>query len=357
MNVESHLETIRRIADRIGRPVRIMEVCGTHTTAAFRSGLRALLPGNIKLLSGPGCPVCVTPCEFVDRAIALARSRNETIATFGDFVRVPGTNSSLEIERAKGAEVTVAYSAQDALEKAASRPGRKLVFLGVGFETTAPTVAWAIRKAARDGTANFLVLSAHKTMPRAMAALLDGKDARIDGFLCPGHVSAIIGSQPYNFIPRRHHKPCVIAGFEPSDMIAAIALLLKQLDENRAEVENQYKRGVSARGNRQALALMREVFEECDVEWRGLGAIPGSGLRIRKTFRAHDADELCPDLELPPPSDSAGCMCGDILRGTGTPPECPLFKTKCSPFSPVGACMVSGEGTCAAYYKYWKPET
>ncbi len=359
---------------------------------AFRSGLRSLLPPKVALLSGPGCPVCVTPDEFVDRAIAIARRPDVIIATFGDLLRVPGTESSLERERARGADIRVVYSALDALALAKKKPDRKIVFLGVGFETTAPTVAWAIRKAAclrqgfggqaRDGLGNFLVLSAHRTMPPAMAALLRGGEAStrshskgrksemaapseaksvakakegevaIDGFLCPGHVSAIIGLRPYAFISRDFSLPCVVAGFEADDMLAAIEMLLKQVTEGRAQVENQYTRGVSADGNLEAQAIMAEVFEPCDAEWRGLGMIPLSGLGIREAYRAHDAQAVLAPQPCPKPTKRPACLCGDVLRGAKPPTACTLFRTVCTPETPVGACMVSSEGACAAYYRY-----
>lgn len=352
MTVSAHLEIIQNLADQIGRRVQIMEVCGTHTMTAFRSGLRSLLPDHITLISGPGCPVCVTPNAFIDRAIAISRLPEVSIATFGDLVRVRGTESSLELERAKGARIHVVYSASDAILEAEQHPERTVVFLGVGFETTAPTVAWTLKKALQNSISNYSVLCSHKTMPHAMAGLLQGGQVRIDGFLCPGHVSAIIGSRPYDFICHDHHIPCVVAGFEPMDMIIAIEMLLKQLVENRAENEIQYTRGVSEQGNLNAQMMMHDVFEECDTEWRGLGNIPGSGLRIRNAFNAHDAQVIWPQLTMPEPSDTSKCICGDILRGLRTPLECPLFRKQCTPAAPKGACMVSSEGTCAAYYKY-----
>jgi len=351
-----HLESIHHLAARISRSVRLMEVCGTHTMTAFRSGLRSLLPAKVALLSGPGCPVCVTPDDFVDRAIAIARMPDAIITIFGDLLRVPGTESSLERERARGADIRVVYSALDALALAVKHLDRKIIFLGVGFETTAPTVAWAIRKAARDGLGNFLVLSAHRTMPPAMAALLRGGEVAIDGFLCPGHVSAIIGTRPYAFISRDYALPCVVAGFEADDILAAIAMLLKQLAENRAQVENQYTRGVSTDGNLEAQAIMAEVFEPCDAEWRGLGMIPLSGLGIREAYRAHDAQHVLAPRPCPKPAKRPACLCGDVLRGAKPPTACKLFRTVCTPETPVGACMVSSEGTCAAYYRYGKAE-
>lgn len=348
----SHLESINHLAEQIGRSIRLMEVCGTHTMTAFRSGLRSLLPPNVALLSGPGCPVCVTPDDFVDRAVAIARRPDAIVATFGDLLRVPGTESSLERERARGADIRVVYSALDALALAKKQPDRKIVFLGVGFETTAPTVAWAIRKAEQDGLGNFLVLSAHRTMPPAMAALLQGGEVAIAGFLCPGHVSAIIGLRPYVFICRDYALPCVVAGFEADDMLAAIEMLLKQLAEGRAQVENQYVRGVSADGNPAARAIMAEVFEPCDAEWRGLGMIPSSGLGIREAYRAHDAQVVLMPQPCAKPAKRPACLCGDVLRGAKLPTACTLFRTACTPETPVGACMVSSEGACAAYYRY-----
>lgn len=352
MSSAHHLETLRELAARLARPARIMEVCGTHTVAAFRSGLRSLLPDNVSLLSGPGCPVCVTPAAYLDRAIALARIERVAIATFGDLLRVPGTESSLERERARGARVKVVYSPLDALRDAAAHPEQQSVFLGVGFETTAPAVAWTIKQAAADRRLNFSVLCAHKTMPQAMAALLRGGDVKVDGFLCPGHVSAIIGSRPYEFICRDYGIPCVVAGFEPADMIQAIEMLLRQIVERRAAVDIQYTRGAGADGNLEALAIMDEVFEACDDDWRGLGIIPGSGLHLRPAFEAYDALQCWPNLSLPQPAAPAGCICGDVLRGARTPAECPLFRTRCTPEMPAGACMVSSEGACAAYFRY-----
>ncbi len=351
----AHLKTVHELAARIKRPLKFMEVCGTHTLSACRSGLRWLLPENISLLAGPGCPVCVTPAAYIDQAIALSRQPGVTIATFGDLLRVPGT-SSLEQERARGARVRVVYSAADALQEAAQHPQQEVVFMGVGFETTAPTVAWTIQEAQAQGWRNYSVLCAHKTMPAAMQALLDSDAVQLDGFLCPGHGSTIIGSRPYAALCRQYAIPCVVAGFEASDMLAAIELLLRQVLAGRAAVEIQYKRGVNASGNPAAQAILSRVFEACPSEWRGLGTIPRSGLRLRRRFRDYDAARRWPELELPPPSRPTGCICGDILRGVRTPPECPLFAQACRPATPLGACMVSSEGACAAYYRYAGPE-
>lgn len=342
---------IRERANRLERVVNLMEVCGTHTMAAFRTGLRSLLPQNVRLLSGPGCPVCVTPNSFLDQAIELARRPKTIVATFGDMLRVPGSHGSLEQVRAQGGQVRVVYSALDALELAGKNPDHEVVFLGVGFETTAPGTAWALREAVNSAR-NFSVLCAHKTMPRAMAALLSSGEVRIDGFLCPGHVSLIIGAQAYEFLSREWRAPCVVAGFEGEDMLEAIAMLLRQIEERRAQVEIQYTRAVRWEGNARAQGLLAEVFEPCDEEWRGLGVIQGSGLAIRPTFAAADARRRFSDISVAPPREPRGCACGDVLRGAKTPPECPLFQRVCTPSNPVGACMVSSEGTCAAYFKY-----
>ncbi|NOY82134.1 MAG: hydrogenase formation protein HypD [Kiritimatiellaeota bacterium] len=345
-------DEIQELARRADRSLAFMEVCGTHTMAAFRSGLRSVLPPSIRLLSGPGCPVCVTDNAFIDLAVAVADTPGVSVATFGDMLRVPGSFASLEQARAAGADVRVVYSAADALKMAEALPSRRTVFLGIGFETTAPGTAWTIEEAARRGIANFGVLCAHKTMPGAMAALLAGGELRIDGFLCPGHVSAVIGSEPYEFICRDYAVPCVVAGFEPGDLLEAVAALARQVCEGRAEVEIQYSRSVQPEGNPAARTQLERVFEPCDVPWRGLGTIPGSGLRIRNEFRKHDAATWFEGIETPPPREHPGCICGDVLRGLRVPPDCPLFRRQCTPASPVGACMVSSEGTCAAYFRY-----
>lgn len=342
------------LARRLDGPVQLMEVCGTHTMAIFRSGLRNLLPPNVKLLSGPGCPVCVTPVGYVDHAVALARRPGTVVATFGDMVRVPGSDVSLEQARAGGAQVRVVYSPVDALELAARTPQADVVFLGVGFETTAPGVAWTVREAARRGIRNYSVLCAHKTMPRAMRALLAAGDVRIHGFICPGHVSVVTGAELFSFIPREAGIPCVVAGFEAADVAEGVVMLLRQLVERRAALEIQYTRCVGMQGNPAALALLAEVFEPCDEVWRGLGCIPGSGLKLRPAFAPWDAAAKFA-VELPPPKEPSGCRCGDVLRGVCTPPACPLFRARCTPSAPVGSCMVSSEGACAAWFKYGDP--
>jgi hydrogenase expression/formation protein HypD len=333
------------------RPVRLMEICGTHTMAIFKHGIRSLLPDNIELVSGPGCPVCVTAMEEIDRSVKLARTPGVIVTTFGDMLRVPGTESSLDAEKAKGADVRMVYSTFDALKIAGENPARETVFLGIGFETTAPTVAAAIRTAHQNHQVNFSVLSAHKLLPPAMDALLSGGDLGIDGFICPGHVTTIIGTSSYEKVVTRYHIPCVVVGFEPIDILQGILMLVEQIEERRAEVEIQYKRGVTAKGNLGALRIMDDVFEPCDSPWRGLGMIPGSGLTIRQRYAAHDARARF-DLEVPPAKEPSGCLCADILRGAARPVDCKLFRKVCSPRNPIGPCMVSSEGTCAAYFKY-----
>ncbi|MBD3392043.1 MAG: hydrogenase formation protein HypD [Chitinivibrionales bacterium] len=343
---------IRALGRKIGRPVKLMEVCGTHTMAAFRSGLRHLLPENVSLLSGPGCPVCVTPNEYLDRAIAIAEQSDTMVATFGDMVRVPGTRESLETVRAGGARIHVVYSPAEAVVFARENPGTRVVFLGVGFETTTPAIAWTIKEAAGNQVDNYSVLCGHKTIPRAMSALCAAGELDLDGFICPGHVSIVIGADAYGPVCRECGLPCVVTGFEAADMLQGVEMLLRQIAENRSEVENQYTRCVRDKGNTTALGLIEEVFEQCDASWRGIGVIPGSGLKIRGCFAAHDADRVFEKISVPPGRERSGCICGQVMRGIKTPHDCALFGKACTPSQPVGACMVSSEGTCAAYYKY-----
>ncbi|MFH1214536.1 MAG: hydrogenase formation protein HypD [Candidatus Neomarinimicrobiota bacterium] len=333
------------------RPINLMEVCGGHTITIFKYGLKKLLPININLISGPGCPVCVTDPEFIDLAIALARRPNVIITTFGDLMRVPGSSSSLQDEKARGADIRTCYSPIESVEIATTNPDKEVVFLGIGFETTAPTVAAAILQAARRSLPNYSVLSTHKTMPSAMKALLDSGEIALHGFICPGHVTAITGPEIYQFIANEYKIPCVVTGFEPLDMLEAIYLLVKQIAENRAVVENQYRRAVKTGGNPQALAIMAEVFEPVDCIWRGLGNIPASGLRIHEKYRKFDASQKYPIYDLPS-KISPGCICGDIMRGVKIPTDCRLFRKVCTPENPTGACMVSAEGTCATYFNY-----
>jgi hydrogenase expression/formation protein HypD len=348
-------DLVRRLANEIARldlrrPVRLMEVCGGHTAAIYRFALPDLLPSTIVLLSGPGCPVCVTANDFVDRAVALAALPGVTIATFGDLIRVPGSSRSLGDARAQGADVRVFYSSADALSWAGAHPQRTVIFLGIGFETTACTIAATLAEAVRADVHNFRVLSSLKTMPEALRVLFSAPDVQIDGLILPGHVSAVTGSSAFDFVPREFGIPCAVSGFEPGDLMEAILLLCRQIKEGRAQVENPYRRVVRADGNPRAKAVMAEMFEPCDMPWRGFGVISQSGLGIRSQFSAWDA--ACIPVEVEPVREHPGCRCGDVLRGALRPTDCPLFGTACTPENPRGACMVSAEGACAAVYHF-----
>ena len=330
----------------------LMEVCGTHTVAIARNGLRAMMPEGIRLASGPGCPVCVTSNHDIDKVIALARVPEVTIATFGDMTRVPGSTSSLLAEQAAGRNVRIVYSPLDALALAAEDPTRQVVFVGVGFETTTPLIAMAIKRARAEGLGNFSVYAAHKNMPGALEAIINDPQLKLDALILPGHVSTIIGAEPYRFLAEKYGIPGVITGFEPVDVLQGIAMIMRQLHEGRAEIEIAYARGVMPEGNPVALAAIDEVFETCPATWRGLGEIPGSGYRIREEYAAFDAlRRFEPAIE--PTIEHKGCRCGDVLRGIMAPDECPLFRTACTPENPIGPCMVSSEGACAAYYRYY----
>lgn len=342
---------VQRIRKAARKKIRLMEVCGTHTMSIFRSGIRSMLPETIQLISGPGCPVCVTAQKEVDTFIALAKTEDVIITTFGDLMRVPGTQSSLQRERAAGMDVRMVYSTFDALEIAKKNSDKKTVFLGVGFETTAPTVAAAIITAKQMNLGNFFVFSAHKLVPPALSALLASETVGIEGFLLPGHVSVIIGMQAYRPVVEAYRVPSVVAGFEPTDILQAVAMLAEQIASGRPSVENAYPRAVTETGNTKALEMMADVFETVDASWRGIGTIPQSGLRIRKVYSDFDAEKVF-ELQVPEAEDPKGCACGDILTGTKRPPECPLFGSVCTPIDPVGPCMVSSEGTCAAYFRY-----
>ena len=343
------IETIHRLAPE---HATLMEVCGTHTVAIARNGIRDLMPEGLRLASGPGCPVCVTCNRDIDTVIALARIPNVTITTFGDMTRVPGSTSSLLAEQAAGRSVEIVYSPLDALAFAKAHPEREVVFVGVGFETTTPLVAMAIKRAKAMELSNFTVFAAHKNMPGALELLVGDPTLELDALILPGHVSTIIGAEPYRFLAEKYGIPGVITGFEPVDVLQGIAMLVRQLHEGRAEIEIAYARGVMPEGNPVALAAINEVFETCTATWRGLGDIPGSGYRIRDEFANFDAvRRFEPDVE--PTRDPKGCRCGDVLRARIAPNECPLFRTVCTPENPVGPCMVSSEGSCAAYYRYY----
>ena len=342
---------ISQIRHRSQTPARFMEFCGGHTVTIFRYGIRQVLPATIEMVSGPGCPICVTANADLDKAIALAQIPEVIIATFGDMLRVPGSHTSLQERKADGADVRMVYSTSDALKMAEENPTKSVVFLGIGFETTAPTVAASILQAADKRISNYYVLSLHKLCPPVIRAILDAGEVRLHGLICPGHVSAIIGSHPWEFIARDYGIPCVVSGFEPLDILQCVAMLVAQVEKGRSEVEIAYRRGVRPEGNQEALKLMERVFEPGPAAWRGIGEVPDSGLKIRTEYQHFDA-ELAFDIDPGLPYEPEGCICGDILRGVKTPADCPLFGKACTPQYPVGPCMVSSEGSCAAYYNY-----
>lgn len=343
---------LKRLMDSIGRPVRLMEVCGTHTVAIFRQGIRDLLPDGIILLSGPGCPVCVTAVRDVDTAMAVSMQTDVVLTTFGDMMRVPGSKGSLFNAKAKGGDVRVVYSPLDALRIAQENSCKKVVFFATGFETTSPLVAGTILEAERNGADNFYIYSVHKTVPPALNTLLDSGDVRVDGFILPGHVSTVIGSLPYSFIASTYGKPSVITGFDASDIISGIMMILEQLASGRADVEIQYKKVVRKEGNPKAVSVLYKCFEADDAYWRGIGTIPMSGLKLKEEFRHRDYKAVF-NIDVPAVDDHAtACSCGDVLKGVKVPTDCKLFGKSCTPERPVGPCMVSSEGSCAAYYKY-----
>ncbi len=339
-----------RIAHISTREVAFMEFCGGHTVAIARYGLRGMLPARVRLLSGPGCPVCVTPVCSIDLMLAVADQPRVIAATYGDMLRVPGSHGSLIDLRSRGADVRVVYSSYDAVELARENPAHEVVFFGIGFETTAPATAAAVLRAREQGLKNFSVVSAHKTTPGIIKVLLDSPELRLSGLLCPGHVSVVTGAAPYEYAAR-HGVPCVISGFEPLDILQSVLMLVEQVESSRAEVEIQYRRGVKPEGNLHARALMESVFQSCDSDWRGLGVVPGTGLELRSEFEPWDAARRF-TLSLPEPVEPAGCICGRVLRGAASPEECGLFGQVCTPSSPVGACMVSTEGACQAHYRW-----
>jgi len=341
----------RRIAAASTKPAQLMEFCGSHTHALLRYGIRDMLPPTITMKSGPGCPVCVTSTHDIDLAIAIAMAPDTIVATYGDLVRVPGTGGSLERARAAGADVRVVYSALDAIAIAEENRTRQVVLIGIGFETTAPTVAASIVTASRKSLRNYRVLSLLKLTPPVMTALLQRGELRIDGIICPGHVSVITGTEPYRVIPTRFGVGCVVSGFEPLDMLRAIDLLVQQIESGSPEVANAYERAVSDRGNEVARGLIDRVFASCEADWRGLGAVPSSGLAVRPEYEDFDATaRYHPDIARS--VEPAGCRCGDVLRGSISPQECALFGTICTPEYPIGPCMVSHEGACAAHFSY-----
>jgi hydrogenase expression/formation protein HypD len=349
--VHNMAANIRTMAERLTHPVNFMEVCGTHTMSIYQHGIRTLLPENVRLVSGPGCPVCVTPIGYVDKAIACTADPRNIVVTFGDMLRVPGSRSSLMEERAGGADIRIVYSSLDAVSIAKNNPERRVVFLGIGFETTAPTIAASILEAVRLGLKNYCVLAAHKTMPAAMEILTADPELNLSGYLCPPHVSTVIGGNAYKPLADTYHIPCVVTGFEPADVMQGIGMLLAQTLRDESKVEIQYSRAVSLEGNHKAQAILHQLFEPCDTEWRGLGVLPGSGLAIRDEYAEFDAGQVL-TMDIPDAVENPACLCGEVLKGKLTPFDCPLFSGVCTPESPVGACMVSSEGTCAAAYKY-----
>ena len=350
LNGPAVLEALRSLP--LGE-VSLMEICGTHTASIAKSGIKSMLPANIRLISGPGCPVCVTPASAIDSFLELSSRPEVMIATYGDMLRVPGSHrgDTLRSRGAAGASVTMVYSPMDALQLAKEHPDKEIVFLGVGFETTAPGTAAAVKAVAAADLRNFSVLSLLRTCPQALRALIADPNFRVQGFLCPGHVAVITGSDGFRFLPEEYGLPAVVSGFEPEDILLSVYLLCRQIAEKAPRIENTYGRAVSVQGNRLARNAVSEVFEPCDALWRGLGLIPGSGLRLRPAWERFDAEKRfgfqLPDADLP-----TACACGDIIRGYKSPAECPLFGKVCTPEDPVGPCMVSGEGACAAFWKY-----
>lgn len=347
-------ELVGKLLDQINatskKPIALMEVCGGHTMSIQKFGIPSLLPETIKLISGPGCPVCVSDRKYIDQSIAYARLDDVIITTYGDLIRVPGSTSSLDQEKAKGADVRIVYSILDALKIAKENRTKKVVFLGIGFETTAPSSAAGIVQAQMAGIRNFYVFSSHKIMPPAMEALID-EGVNLNGYIAPGHVSTITGVGIYENIPKKFGLGCVISGFEPVDLLKAILMLVKQIENNEPKVEIAYTRVVKPEGNVKAQQMLDEVFELRDDWWRGLGVLPKSGLKIRPKYADFDAEVQIP-VEVEPTREDKGCICGEILKGIKNPKDCKLFAKACTPNNPVGACMVSHEGACHAYYKY-----
>lgn len=341
---------VKKINEIAVSKVSLMEVCGGHTWAIQKFGIPSLLPENVNLMSGPGCPVCVTSKQFIDQAVAYCRLENTIITTFGDLIRVPGSTSSLDKEKSKGADVRIVYSVLDAIKIAEENPDKKVIFLGIGFETTAPGTAAGIKTAAVKNIKNFFVLSSHKIMPPAMGALIDD-GIKINGYIAPGHVSTITGSGIYKAIPETYKVGCVIAGFEPVDILQSIYMLLQQINNNDFKVEIQYSRVVKPEGNIIALNTMNEVFKLKDDWWRGFGNIPLSGLEIDDKYSDFDANKMI-NVEVEETIEEKGCICGEILKGLKKPHDCKLFGKVCTTTNPVGACMVSHEGACNAYFRF-----
>ncbi len=348
-------DSIFKLSDAIStkKNIRIMEVCGTHTMSIARFGLHQILPSKIDLISGPGCPVCVTPLSDIDWIINIINKEDFTTYTFGDLLRVPGSDSSLKIEKSRGAQIKICYSPLEALAFAEKNRSKKVLFIAIGFETTAPITAVLIKRAYEKKLNNFFIFSTHKIVPPALEALLKDKDIKINGFLLPGHVCAITGTKPFSFIPDIYGIPCVISGFEASDILSAINSILYQMYKCDPKVEIEYKRVVNESGNPNAIKQIYDVFDTGDCNWRSIGTIPGSGLILKEKYSVFDIKRMFPAPEVKE-KEPAGCLCGQVLKGIKKPYECRLFIKKCNPDTPVGPCMVSSEGSCAAYFKYRK---
>ena len=348
-------EAALRIADKIKsisqKPLNIMEVCGGHTMAIRKNGIQKIVGEKINLISGPGCPVCVTSIMDIDKIMELADQEKTVICTFGDMFYVPGTNKSLQQAKAEGSDIRIVYSALDALSYAEAEPDKNFIFIGIGFETTVPTVALAIIKAHKEKINNFYVLGLNKTMPEALKAVLDSEDSKIDALICPGHVTAITGMDMYKFIPRDYKVSCCVSGFEPLDLLRSIYLLTEAFEEGKADLVNAYERVVKDEGNVKAKEAIKEVFEASHADWRGVGTIKNSGLSIKEKYAEFDAEKKF-DIRVQEKENNTDCICGDILRGAKKPVQCNLFGKECTPENPQGACMVSSEGTCSAWYKY-----
>jgi len=359
MSLRERMASLRDELDaevgRAGRPVALMEVCGTHTVSACRSGVHSLVPDGVRLVSGPGCPVCVTPQSAIDALIELGRRPEVTLATYGDMLRVTGAGGSLELARSDGADVRVVTSSMEAVEIARTEPDREVVFAAVGFETTAPATAVAVLAAKEEGLPNFSIVSCHKRVMPAMRALVADPEIAIDGFLCPGHVSVILGADAYAPLVAEHGKPCVVAGFEALRIMEGIVHLVRQVADGKPRLENLYPEVVRDGANPHALALLEEVFEPADTPWRALGTIPESGWVLREEYAEFDAVrrfDVRPGEDREPP----GCRCGEVITGRVEPADCPLFGRTCTPLEPVGPCMVSSEGTCRAWFRYRRRE-
>ncbi len=349
-------DIIRKLSEEINnislnRKINLMEVCGTHTMSIKRFGIESLLPEEVKLLSGPGCPVCVTPTSYIDTAIKLAEDNNNIIVTFGDMVRIPGSSSSLEKVKAEGGEVVVVYSPMEALELATKNRNKNVIFLAVGFETTSPSIAITLYEAKKTGLNNFFILEGNKLIPPAIEVILQDEGTCIDGFILPGHVCTIVGCKIFEFIPKVYGIPCAVSGFEPIDILLAIKSLIQMIATGDIGVKNTYSRAVKYEGNKKAQDIIKQVFIPADSTWRGIGTIKNSGLILNEKFSSFKILNKI-DIGSINTKEPPGCICGEILKGKAYPYDCPLFGKKCTPEHPIGPCMISSEGSCAAYYKY-----